>query len=312
MKFIGLDLGGTNIKVGVVTEKGEVLRKEEFPTCADKGRDVVLRQMEKAIQEVWDEDVRGIGIGTPGLVDREGRVFQAPNLPEWNNIHLRQFFEDKFSLPVKVENDVNTITWGEFNFGAGKGSRTMICITLGTGLGGGVVLDGKLLRGGEYSAVEIGHIPINFKGPRCKCGNIGCVERYVGAKYISALAKRSIRRGKKSIIEKLVEGDLDRITPKVISEAYQAGDPLAEEIWKKVGLYLGTLFSGLVNLFNPDCIVIGGGISQAGKILFDSVEKTIRERAFPALLDNLKVLPASLGKFSGIVSAASLIINPPF
>ncbi|MCD6521330.1 ROK family protein [Candidatus Calescamantes bacterium] len=312
MEFIGLDLGGTFIKVGVVNEEGKVLRRAQIPTCAEGGRNKVLSQMEKAIRGVWKEGIEGIGIGTPGLVDREGRVFLAPNIPGWDNLPLRAYFEKKFSLPVVVENDVNTITWGEYLFGAGKGTRTMICITLGTGLGGGVVWEGKLLRGTKYSAVEIGHIPINFKGPRCKCGNIGCIERYVGSRYICAMAKRSIKRGRKSLITELVNGDLEKITPKIISDAYKRGDELAREIWVKVGEYLGVLFSGLVNLFNPERIVIGGGVSQAGEILFESVRKTIKERAFAVLTPGLEVVPAGLQQDSGIVSAASLIIRSPF
>ncbi len=310
MKAVGLDLGGTFIKVGLVSSKGEVLKKTKIPTLGDRGRDQVLAQMEKGIEFSLqgEKGVKGIGIGTPGLVDREGIVYLAPNLPNWNGLNLKDYFEKKFSLPVKVENDVNTITWGEYLFGAGRGCRNMICVTLGTGVGGGVVVNGKLLSGGIYSAVEIGHISINFKGPRCKCGNIGCVERYVGAKYIEAMARREIRKGRKSIIKELVKGDLDKITPEIISLAYQKGDRLAEEIWIKVGTYLGTLFSGLVNLFNPERIVIGGGIAQAGEILFSTIKRVIKERSFYLLAKDVEVVPASLGQDAGIISSASLIL----
>ncbi|MGC8976435.1 MAG: ROK family protein [Candidatus Ratteibacteria bacterium] len=309
-KAVGIDLGGTYIKAGLVDENGKILKKEQFPTLAEKNdKDIVISQIEKSIKFLYEDDIEGIGIGTPGVVDDEGIVYEAPNLPGWDKINLKKIFEDKFKKKVVVENDVNTIAWGEYLFGAGKGSKTMICITLGTGLGGGIVKDGKLLRGGKYSAVEIGHIPIDYKGPKCKCGNYGCIERFVGRDYIVERAIKGINQGKKTKIYELVEGKLDKITPKTISEAYKLGDEFAESIWIDVGICLGAMFSGLVNLLNPDVIVIGGGISQAGKILFDTIEKTIKERAMKILTKNLKILPAGLGIDSGIVAAGALIFQ---
>lgn len=308
-KIVGLDLGGTFVKVGLVSEKGKILKKKQLPTLREKGKKSVLSQMEKAIEFALREekDVIGIGIGTPGLVDKEGRVFSAPNLPNWDNLPLKKIFEDKFHLLVVVGNDVNTITSGEYIYGAGKGYKNIICITLGTGLGGGMVLDGKLFRGSKLSAAEIGHIPICYDGPKCNCGNIGCIERYVGAAYISQIARDAIKKGRKSKIRDLVKGDISLITPKIISEAYKKGDKLAGELWEKVGIYLGTMFSGLVNLLNPEIIIIGGGIAQAGKVLFDAIDREIKKRAFSLLARDVKVVPAKLGTDSGIISAASLI-----
>ncbi len=306
---VGLDLGGTLIKVGLVNEKGKILKKEQLPTLGKKGKRTVLSQMEKGVKFALkgEKNVFGIGIGTPGLVDKNGKVFSAPNLPDWDNLPLKKLFQDKFHLPVVVENDVNTITSGEYLYGAGKGYKNIICITLGTGLGGGMILDGKLFRGSKLSATEIGHIPICFDGPKCNCGNVGCIERYVGAEYISQIARDAIKKGRKSKIKEIIKGDLKKITPRVISQAYQKGDSLAKEIWEKVGLYLGTMLSGMINLLNPEIIIIGGGIAQAGKPLFDSVDKEIKKRAFPLLVKDVKVVPAKLGTDSGIISAASLI-----
>lgn len=310
-KIIGLDLGGTFIKIGVVNEKGEILDKREIPTPQTQDRNKILEVMIESTNCFFDsypkKEFVGIGIGTPGLVDETGKVFLAPNLPDWNNLNLKQIFEEKFSVPVKVDNDVNAITWGEYKFGAGRGYSNIICITLGTGLGGGVVLNGKLLRGTKYSAVEIGHIPIYYNGPKCNCGNIGCIERYVGAKYIIDMAKAKLK-GQKSIIKDMVNGDLGKINPKVIEDAYLEGDKLAEEIWLEVGTYLGTLFSGLVNLLNPQVIIIGGGVAQVGEILFSTIKKIIDERSFSLLAKDVKVVPAKLGKDAGIVSCASLFL----
>lgn len=309
-KAVGIDLGGTYIKAGLVNERGEILKKEQFPTLAEKNdREIVLSQIEKSIEFAYEEDIDGIGIGTPGVVDDQGIVYEAPNLPGWDNLNLKKIFEEKFKKNVVVENDVNTIAWGEYLFGAGRGSKTMICITLGTGLGGGIVKDGKLLRGGKYSAVEIGHIPIDYKGPKCKCGNYGCIERFVGRDYIVERAVKGIKEGIKTKIYDIVNGDLSKITPKTISEAYNLGDEFAKSIWIDVGVCLGAMFSGLVNLLNPDLIVIGGGIAQAGKILFDTIEKTIKERAMRILTQNLKIVPAALGVDSGIVAAGALVFQ---
>ena len=309
-KIIGLDLGGTAIKVGIVSDKGEILSKKEIPTPKES-REKILEAMSESISYFLDssknEKILGIGIGTPGLADEDGKVFLAPNLPNWDNLNLKQIFEEKFSIPVKVENDANAITWGEYKFGAGQGCSNLICITLGTGLGGGVVLGGKLLRGLQYSGVEIGHVPIYYDGPRCNCGNTGCIERYVGAQYITENAKEKLK-DRKSLITDMVKGDMDKVTPKVISQAYLKGDELAKEVWIEVGTYLGAFFSGMVNLLNPQLIIIGGGIARDGEILFSTIKKVIDERSFYLLAKDVKVVPAKLGKEAGIISCASLFL----
>jgi len=314
VKAVGIDLGGTFIKSGVVDEKGEIIKKNQFPTMAEKGKkEIVLSQIEKAIDFCLEgldkKEIAGIGIGTPGIVDDEGIVYDAPNLPDWDDLPLKKVIEEKYNIKVAVENDVNTIAWGEYLFGAGKGSNTMICITLGTGLGGGIVKEGKLLRGGKYSAVEIGHITIDYRGPKCKCGNYGCIERFVGRDYIVERAVKAIKEGKKTKIFELADGKIKNITPKIISDAYKQGDEIAKDIWIDVGICLGAMFTSLVNLLNPDVIVIGGGISQAGEILFETIRKTIKERSMKILSENVKVVPAGLGIDSGIVASASLIFT---
>jgi len=312
-KAIGIDIGGTYIKAGCTDESGNVLKKQQFPTLAEKGsRDIVLKQIESAIEfamDGLDEQPAGIGIGTPGIVDNEGVVFEAPNIPGWNNLPLKKAFSEKYKLPVVVENDVNSITWGEFLYGAGKGYNTIICITLGTGVGGGIVKDGKLMRGSKYSAVEIGHIPIDYKGPQCKCGNYGCIERFVGRDYIVERAIKAIKEGKKTLIYDIVEGKIEDITPKIISDAYKKGDIVARDIWIDVGICLGALFSGLVNLLNPDAIIIGGGISKNVEVMFETIEETIKKRAMKILAKDVKVLPSGLGMDAGIVSAGALVFQ---
>ncbi len=309
-KAIGLDLGGTFIKAGIVQETGKIIKKGQFPTKAEVGKkETIIRQMENAISSFWEPNIDGIGIGTPGVVDNEGVVFQAPNLPEWDNLPLKKIFEEKFRVPVTVENDVNSITWGEYLFGAGKGCDTMICLTLGTGVGGGMVIHGKLFRGAKYSAAELGHISIDYKGPKCKCGSRGCIERFVGRDYIIERAVKAIQDGKETMIYHLADKKIENITPKIIHEAYKKGDKIAENIWIDVGICLGAMLTSLVNTINPDRIVIGGGISQAGEIIFDTIKKTIKERAFKVLSENIEILPAALNIDAGIISGAALIFQ---
>ena len=195
-------------------------------------------------------------------------------------------------------------------FGAGRGSDIMICVTLGTGVGGGIVYRGKLVRGKKYSAAEIGHITIDHKGPKCKCGNYGCIERFVGKDYIVERAVKAIKAGReKTLIYELAGGSFENITPRLIKEAYSKGDNVAGEILTDVGLCLGALFTSLVNLLNPDTIVIGGGISQNAGIIFETIEKTIQERAMKKLAENVRVLPAGLGNETGIISAGALVFQ---
>ncbi len=307
---IGIDLGGTYIKYGLVDDAGNILKKGMIPTRADSGkRDIVIEQIALAIKDVWDNAIDGIGIGTPGIVDNNGVVYESPNLPDWHNLNLRKIFESKFNKNVVVENDANSIVWGEYLFGAGKGTRTIVCLTLGTGLGGGVVINGKLLRGAIYSAAELGHMPVDYKGRKCGCGSTGCIEAYVGRDYIVKSLIRKVRKGRKTIIRKMVDNDLSRITPKIISEAYQKGDKLAEEIWIEMATALGAFLAGIVNLLNPDRIILAGGIAQTGEILFSTVRKTIRERAMKVLAETVEVVPAGLGVDAGIVSGASLVFQ---
>ncbi|HXK44961.1 MAG TPA: ROK family protein [bacterium] len=306
---IGIDLGGTYIKYGLVDEAGNIVKKGVLPTKAEKGsRDVVIEQISLAIRDVWDDSVEGIGIGTPGVVDNNGAVYESPNLPDWHNFNVKEIFEKKFNKKVVVENDANSIAWGEYLFGAGKGTRTIVCLTLGTGLGGGVVINGKLLRGAIYSAAELGHMPVDYKGRKCGCGSRGCIEAYIGRDYIVRSAIRKIKSGRKTILTQMVN-NLSDITPKLISEAYLKKDELAREVWIEMATALGAFLAGMVNMLNPDRIILAGGIAQAGDILFETVRKTIKERSMKVLSATVQVVPAGLGTDAGIISGAALVFQ---
>ncbi|MCM8768896.1 MAG: ROK family protein [Candidatus Omnitrophica bacterium] len=311
---LGIDLGGTFIKAGLVTEDGQIVVKGQWPTLAEqKRREVVLSQMKTAVNHLLEQKpglkLLGIGIGTPGLVDNQGKVYEAPNLPGWDNLPLRQIFEKTYHVPVVVENDVNSITWGEYLFGAGRGSRTMICITLGTGLGGGVVVKGQLLRGAVFSAAELGHVTIDYRGPVCNCGNIGCIEKLVSRDAIIERAVKAIQSGRTTSLVQLSGGDISQITPKMISQAAHQGDELSLEIWEEVGRCLGFFFVGMVNIFNPDRVVIGGGIAKAGNLLFQPIRTIVKRHAMKKLSAKLKIVRSGLKDNTGIISAAALIFQ---
>jgi glucokinase len=217
--------------------------------------------------------------------------------------------EKKMLTPTFIDNDVNVMALAELKFGAAKGTRNAICLTLGTGVGGGIILEGSLYRGSDSAAGEIGHIPINVGGIKCPCGGWGCMERYVGNEYIVKKTRKEIQGGRNSLINKLTNGDLSKITPQIISRAAKLQDRLAKEVWQEVGRNLGVALVGVVNFFNPEKIIIGGGISGAGRILFDELRKTIKKRAMPVQARTVKVLKSKLGKDAGIIGAAMLAMS---
>jgi len=309
---IGIDLGGTNTKLALVDDKGRIVTRRLISTGEYPAKEAFIEAISGCVKEILAargiKAVRGIGIGTPGLVDsRKGIVYSLTNIPGWDRVFLKKLLERSTRLPVFVDNDVNLMALGELKFGAGIGVKNLICLTLGTGVGGGIIIDGRLYRGTTLSAGEIGHISINENGPRCNCGGRGCLERYVGNRYIVALATRKIRRGKKTIVTKLVNNDLSRITPFVLSTAARRGDELAISIWQEMGKHLGVALSGVVNLLNPEVIVIGGGVANAGKVLFDALRKTVRERAMEIPVKAVKIVRGKLGQDAGIIGAVALV-----
>ncbi len=313
--LIGVDIGGTNIKLALCDKKGHLKGKRTFSTTSFKGKkaliDGIVRQIEELVSGAGlkKRDIIGVGIGAPGAVDiRTGTVHYLVNIPDWREVHLGSILKKRLGIPVFVDNDVNVMALGEVYFGAGKGAVNMLCITLGTGVGGGLILDGKLYRGSSYAAGEFGHVPINMDGPKCKCGSWACVEAYAGNSYIVKDVIRRIRAGQKTLITKLVAGDLHKITPEIISEADRKGDKFAKKVWIDVGEKIGVGLAGVVNLLNVEKIVIGGGVAEAGKILFDSIKKTIVERAMKLPAKTVKVVKAKLGYDAGLIGAATLVL----
>lgn len=313
--LIGVDIGGTNIKLALMDKSGRLKGKRIFATRNFKGKraliDEIVCQISDLISKygLHKKDIIGVGIGAPGAVDiRSGTVHYFTNIPDWNEVPLGIVLKKRLNLPVFVDNDVNVMALGELFFGSGVGARNMLCITLGTGVGGGLILEGKLYRGSSYAAGEFGHMPINIDGPKCKCGSWACIEAYVGKSHIVRDAAARIRKGEKTLIKKLAGNDLSKITPEIISRAARAGDKLAKDVWKDVGEKIGIGLAGVVNLLNLEKIVIGGGIAAAGKILFDSIKKTIAIRAMKLPARTVKVVKAKLGYDAGLIGAATLVL----
>lgn len=324
--IIAVDLGGTNIKAAIVSQQSivnsqqskdqkiKILKKISVATKSYKSKGALIEGLSRLSLELIQSlnikkgAVAGIGIGAPGLIDSEkGIIRQLVNIKGFREVPLKKLMEKKTGLSVFLDNDVNVMTLGELYHGAGKGARNMLCLTLGTGVGGGVVIDGDLYRGSGLAAGEVGHMPLNETGPACACGGFGCMEKAVGNRYIVSAALKKIRAGRGSVITKLAGGKLDKITPEIIHAAAKKGDAAAISVWRETGAHLGVTLAGVINLLNPDRIVIGGGVAEAGRFLFDAVKKTIRQRAMKIPARQAKVVKARLGKDAGLIGAAVLV-----
>lgn len=309
---LAIDLGGTKVAAAVVHNDGTIAARATRPTDAQKGGDWVLNRIKEAALEALDtsklrpDEFLGVGMGTPGVVDTEKGIMlsEAVNIPDWKGRRLKAELERILGIPAFVENDANAGGLGELMFGAGKGFRHMIYVALGTGVGGAVIVNGKLVRGANFVAGEIGHISVDPNGPRCGCGSYGCIEAFASGPAIAMRAREYIQRGAKTKLQGL---PLDEINAKEVAEAAKQGDPLACFVLAEAGKYLGILLAGITNLLNPECIVIGGGVSQAGDLLLEPVRWEVRRRALTVAAETLKIVPATLGADAGVLGAAALV-----
>jgi len=310
---IGIDIGGTNVTVAMVTEKGKIVRKIKFPTRVEEGKTKIIKRIVKALDKVMEglpsNSVEGIGIGAAGDIDPEkGVVRFSPNL-FWKNVPLVHLIKKKFNMRVVLDNDANAAAWGAYILETKRKAKNLICITLGTGVGGGLILNGRIYHGVSGSAGEIGHITVNPQGQKCNCGNYGCVETYAGSAYIVKKAIREIRKGERSLIKKLAGGNLQSITSQTIQAAALKGDKLARRIWREAGEYLGIALSGVINLLNPEVIVFGGGVAKAEELIFQPMKKEIRKRAFRVPFEKVKFTSTKFGADLGVIGAALLTLQ---
>jgi glucokinase len=283
-------------------------------TLAEEGPKPVIGRIKRAIYEVMEstdrEQVQGIGVVAPGPLDPwKGVIMDAPNLPGWKKVPLKDLMEEEFGLPVVVGNDANLAALAEQRFGAGQGVADLIYITVSTGIGGGIIADNRLLLGAQGLAAEVGHQTIEAHGPRCNCGNIGCLEILAAGPAIARCARELIKTGIGTAIADWVGGDLDKITAKVVNQAAQAGDPVAIELFRQAGFYIGIGIVNLLHIFNPSLIIIGGSVAKAGDLLFEPIRATVRERAMASYYwENTPIVPATLGDDVGLLGAVALVL----
>ncbi len=308
---VGVDLGGTNVKIGIVSQKGKIIKKTSLETLAEDGPDSVISQIKKGVKEILDKNklkIRGIGIGAPGTVStKKGTVENPPNLPGWEKVNLGKIIQKEFKINVHVENDANVAAIGEMIFGAGKKINSFIMVTLGTGVGGGIIFNKKLFRGEFGAAGEIGHTSIDYNGPKCNCGSYGCVETYVGNHYLVKRVKEELPKNKGSKIWDLINNELESLTPLIIQQAAEQGDIYAKSVIQGLGLYLGTGLASAANVLDIGTFIIGGGVAGFGEPLFDAIQKNACTRVLKPLSKRLKVLPAKLKNDAGIKGASALV-----
>lgn len=308
---IGIDLGGTNVKAAIVNEHHEIIVEKKVPTEAVQGPSHVLRRIHETIEDMLRvsnmdvDDIACMGIGVPGLLDpNEGLSIFSPNFPGWENVHVVREMGAYYDFPIFIDNDVRVNLYGEWQFGAGKGHKNLMLITLGTGLGSGILHDGKVLYGHTSSAGEIGHMNMYREGRPCRCGSSGCLGRYASAVGMIRTFTEKLQAGHRSIVQEWTNDDPERITGKMISDAYDLGDQLAMDTMHETGRILGFGLSNVINLLNPELIIVGGGMAAAGDRLLRTVRETTAQHALKLSNGVCKIETAVLGNRAGVIGAA--------
>lgn len=310
-KVLAFDLGGTKFAFGVVAENGDILGSDKIETLAKQGPEQAIQRVNLAAQallkklNIKPEELIGIGIASPGPLDiAKGCVDGSPNLPGWTGYSIVKGLGGFFNLPARIDNDANAAALGEYKFGAGKNKMNMVYITVSTGIGGGVIVDGRLMRGANGNAAELGHLTLNIAGPACPCGANGCLEMYASGTAIARRTREAIQAGAQSQILNLA-GSVEAITTHHILTALEKDDALAQKIWNETTEYLGRGLAVVINSFNPEVIVVGGGVTAAGDLLFKPVREKALRYAFPCLAAVCSIVPAGLGSNVGVVGAAA-------
>ncbi|HSJ03436.1 MAG: ROK family protein [Verrucomicrobium sp.] len=299
---VGVDFGGTSIKLGVCRGAELLEVSEPIPTQGHDGPVALIRVIADRIAQMQEKypDISAVGVGVPGLVDFDnGFVHILTNVPGWNEVPLKKILSEMTGLPTVVENDANAMAYAEWRYGAGQGMRNVVALTLGTGVGGGLILNNELYRGSQFSAGEIGQMSIDFRGVSGHYGNLGGLEKYVGNNQIADHAV-------KVYAEAGIQKTAGECTPRAIAEAAEAGDETAKMIWKEIAEWLGSALASVAWLLNPDAFVIGGGVAQAGPLLFDPLQKKMKSMLSAVVWEGLKILPAKFSNEAGIIGNAAL------
>jgi len=310
LPVLAIDLGGTKILAALIN--GSTIAYRDYsPTLAAEGPQAVIKRIFAAIDRVLHQagrdlaQIHGISIAAAGAIDTaNGVVTLSPSLPGWRNIPLVNLVRKKYPVRVDIIHDGNAAALAEHRFGAGKGTRNMIYMTVSTGIGGGIIIDNREYHGASGAAGEIGHMTIDVNGPKCNCGNTGCLEVLASGTAMAREAVRRLKAGEKSSLTGMVNGKIEAITAREIGAAAVQGDPLAMAVLDRIATYLGIGLVNLVNIFNPEMIVIGGGVANLGEMLLGPARKIVNERAFPISAGAVKIVRAQIGQDSGVIGAA--------
>lgn len=308
--FAGVDLGGTKILAGLFGDRGEILGEILVPTHPAQGLKAVLARITSVIAELRQQHapghkLLGVAVGAPGPLNSEtGMIYEAPNL-KWKDVPLREMLQESLQVPVWVDNDANLAALGEYTCGYLSEYEVLLYLTVSTGIGGGIIINGEIYRGIDGGAGEFGHMTIVPHGPECGCGNHGCLEALASGTAVARAAREEVSRGRLASVREAVNGCIEEIDARLVAELAAGGDPEARRIMDEAIGYLGIGVANLVNLFNPRAIVIGGGLSNY-KGLLEQVEKVAKERSYSSLSRNLRILPARLGNRAGLMGCLAL------
>lgn len=313
-KAIGIDFGGTNVKLALVDEEGRIRARSRFATGQASSQAAWLDEVERQVRQlcaaggVSRRSLAGIGVGVPGFVDFErGFIHDLTNVPGWTGVRLRDLLQERFGLPARVDNDVNAMAMGESTFGVGRAYQHAVFLTLGTGVGGAILINNKLYRGARHMAGEIGHVSIDMNGIRSPQGR-GGLEQYIGNRRIVERTVRALKRGRKSVIRNLVKNNLDAVTPEAIARAAARGDRLGLEVFDFVADCLATALASITYLIQPQVFIIGGGVALSGSILLDPLRAHLNERLSPFFARHIEVKLSQLGNDAGVIGAAVLTL----
>jgi len=311
LPVLAIDLGGTKIITAIISSNGQVMAREYQLTLADESPQSVIERIFSAIDHLLSQrdmdssQLASISIAAAGAINLDkGLITSSPNLPGWHDVPLRDIIKERYRVNTFLINDGSAAALGEHRLGAGRGVSNLIYLTVSTGIGGGIIINGKLYSGESGSAGEIGHMTIDVNGPRCNCGNIGCFEVLASGTAVAKEAIRRISQGERSSITEIVGGKIEDITAEKVGAAAQEGDALALEVVSQAATYLGVGMVNLVNIFNPEMIIVGGGMSNMGDLLLNPARQVVKERAFQLSAQAVRIVPAQLGEDGGVLGAA--------
>lgn len=308
-----VDMGATHVNIALADFSAKIIEETSFPFDIKQGPQVCLAEVRRILQELLDRygisisEIMAVGVGVPGPVIKDaGMVMSPPIMPGWDRYPIRQTLEEAWGCPVSLNNDAELGALGEWAYGAGRGEKNLAFIKVGSGIGAGLIINQQIYGGTTGSAGEIGHITIEENGPLCTCGNHGCMEAFAGGNAIAIQARKMVQTGKRTLLSNI---PLENITAREVAESARRGDLPSQEIIMRAGTFIGIAIAGVVNLFNPSAVIIGGGVAQAGDLLTTSIRQAVRDRSLHASEQSVHITTAMLGQRSSLIGATVQAIN---